>query len=227
MIKNLLLLLLVIINFTTFAQIQFRDSICQNSFSQNDTVYLENEVPYKYQLYNGNGNQINCKLEIIELSLPANSGYLTMCANNSCLLITAPRTIFNSQTIAANSCATDLKDIEYSQGNATDNLFLRLKATNLSNANDTATLCFIYPAPSTGINILGNAQIAIFPNPANDFIFINIKENKSKIGQIFNINGQIIATFIINNPTKVNISNLQKGIYFVKTENNIQKFVKQ
>ncbi len=71
----------------------------------------------------------------------------------------------------------------------------------------------------------------IYPNPANSFISIdNFNEEYANIS-IFNVFGQeLIKT---NNPRNINISNLSKGVYFIKIidkDNNLfssLKFIKQ
>lgn len=225
--KNLLLLLFVGLSFTINAQIKFRDANCQTNYNNNDTIYLQDEIAFVYNLYNSNNSQINCKLEIVELSIPTNSNYVTMCAGVSCFPISEPRVLVNSQTIEANSCSTDFKDIEYSNGTATTPFFIRIKATNLNNTKDTAFLCFMYPAPNVSLNISNNTNLLISPNPANDLLILNAKENNLKNGQILNSKGQIVTIFSIeNNSTIIDISNLPKGIYFVKIEKSVQKFIK-
>lgn len=226
--KNLLLLLFICFSLSINAQIQFKDATCQTSFAANDTIYLENEIAFAYNLFNAGSNQINCKLEIVELQLPNGNNYLTMCSSGACYPITEPRVITNSQTIEPNSCTTDLKDIEYSNGNATTRLFVRIKATNLNNTNDTASLCFMYPAPSANINFSKNHKISIFPNPVSNFIYINFDSKKIENAQIINSNGQLSATFELENKsTMVDISYLPKGLYLLKIDNSIQKIIKK
>jgi len=60
--------------------------------------------------------------------------------------------------------------------------------------------------------------LLIYPNPAKDIITIEIQQNsKENTLTIFNINGQrLIEKTIIDNKTLVDISNLSRGVYFVK-----------
>jgi hypothetical protein len=59
-------------------------------------------------------------------------------------------------------------------------------------------------------------KYAVFPNPANDFLTIYGK-NVTSI-EIFNIYGNIVLSKTLNDNKKVNISELNSGIYFVEIE---------
>jgi hypothetical protein len=65
----------------------------------------------------------------------------------------------------------------------------------------------------TGIGDSPDAHaLSIYPNPASDYIVIN-SEGRSLEVNIYNIAGQkVISSF---NETRVDISSLSKGLYFV------------
>ena len=69
---------------------------------------------------------------------------------------------------------------------------------------------------TTIINIDNKNKYTVFPNPANDFLTIHGK-NITSI-KIFNIYGNIVLSKILNDIKKVNISELNSGIYFVELE---------
>ncbi|MEA3316869.1 MAG: T9SS type A sorting domain-containing protein, partial [Bacteroidota bacterium] len=61
--------------------------------------------------------------------------------------------------------------------------------------------------------------VKIYPNPANDNLFIEINNNinESYNVQIINISGQVIKNFnSVVNKQEIDISSISKGIYFVK-----------
>lgn len=65
----------------------------------------------------------------------------------------------------------------------------------------------------SGVNqIEQNDVVSVFPNPANDKLFV--KANNLKSVEIFNITGEIVAKY--SNVNVINISDLAKGSYFVK-----------
>lgn len=74
-------------------------------------------------------------------------------------------------------------------------------------------------------------KIQVFPNPATDILMIKHQNIITEIS-IYDIMGKILNTssFINNNEAKVNISNLNPGIFFVEVSTNdyktIKKFIK-
>ncbi len=80
---------------------------------------------------------------------------------------------------------------------------------------------------------ISSDKFLIFPNPAKDFITIDISEiEQGMILTIINVNGQdIIKKEISDSKTQLNISDLQCGIYFAKIQTNkkcvVKKFVKE
>ncbi|MDG1477426.1 MAG: DUF4886 domain-containing protein [Vicingaceae bacterium] len=73
-----------------------------------------------------------------------------------------------------------------------------------------------------------NKNLTIYPNPAHNFIEIKTDLKYSSLS-ITDITGKVITNF--NTESTINISNLKKGIYFIKVigvENSIvRKFVKE
>lgn len=69
-----------------------------------------------------------------------------------------------------------------------------------------------------------NKFISIYPNPANDFITVNSKENNCKL-EIYNITGQKCIELNINNVQNIDVRNFKTGIYIYKVidSNNILK----
>jgi len=72
-------------------------------------------------------------------------------------------------------------------------------------------------------------QISVYPNPANDILFLNGSTNFTY--QIFDISGKLIQASSIQN-SSIDISTIAPGIYSIKiidTNGNMstQKFVKQ
>lgn len=81
-------------------------------------------------------------------------------------------------------------------------------------------------------------DVNIYPNPANDYLFINfeVKENNPVQLTVFGITGQALIHEKINtncgtNSTKLDVTNLETGIYFLKMQNTeyfkTLKFIKQ
>ena len=101
----------------------------------------------------------------------------------------------------------------------TGNVQVRVKAVDNSNFK-SEELISDAPFGSTNINNIEN-NISIYPNPTTNFITINA-ENITSV-KIINITGKIISSYeVTDNSTTIDLSNIEKGIYFVKinTENS-------
>lgn len=79
---------------------------------------------------------------------------------------------------------------------------------------------------TAGIKSLDN-QVKLFPNPANNSLNIEIKESCNCNLDIYSALGQKIKTYPMKiNSIKINISDLEPGIYFIRIENSDFKFIK-
>ncbi|MCF6269964.1 MAG: T9SS type A sorting domain-containing protein [Melioribacteraceae bacterium] len=69
----------------------------------------------------------------------------------------------------------------------------------------------------------------IYPNPASDIIYIKT-DGKYYNAKIFNVLGEEVAGFAIEQSAEINISHLRKGVYIIKIWNNkttrTSKFIK-
>jgi Secretion system C-terminal sorting domain len=67
-------------------------------------------------------------------------------------------------------------------------------------------------ADATGLNKLKEIQVAIYPNPAKDEIFVNL--NTIKFAKIYDLNGSLVLESLVNNG-KINISVLKEKNYMI------------
>lgn len=74
-------------------------------------------------------------------------------------------------------------------------------------------------------------QSVPYPNPANEFINIPIEMNNNiNYVKIYDINGRLIETKIVNNTTDnflLNVTNYPSGIYIYECNGNTNRFIKQ
>lgn len=78
---------------------------------------------------------------------------------------------------------------------------------------------------------VNNQTFYIYPNPASETLTIIFANNNNKKQvQIFNLFGVLLKEFDTTESTQINIDDLQKGLYFIRTNNKAYqtlKFIKQ
>jgi CubicO group peptidase (beta-lactamase class C family) len=89
----------------------------------------------------------------------------------------------------------------------------------------TAAMCL-----STGIDDANTSiAISIYPNPANNVLYIRSNENIRYSGSVSSYDGKDILNF--EDITSIDISSLSKGVYFIriqmKNESRLIRFIKQ
>ncbi|MDR2835541.1 MAG: T9SS type A sorting domain-containing protein [Bacteroidales bacterium] len=95
-------------------------------------------------------------------------------------------------------------------------------ATRISLRYDTTT------NETEAIDIFSqNSKIYIYPNPVNNFIYINNEENINNLSiSIYSVDGKLIQSLEIQNSSSLDISNYKTGYYFYKITNKEKQFVK-
>lgn len=77
-----------------------------------------------------------------------------------------------------------------------------------------------FPGPGQGMAENEIENVAIYPNPATDFI--HVTTFNGALVQIFNAVGQLVLT---SEETDINMSGLPKGVYFVRVDNITNKLI--
>jgi endonuclease I len=74
-----------------------------------------------------------------------------------------------------------------------------------------------------------NNEFKIYPNPVNDYVFVNGKTENIKSAQILDLSGKVIYTE--QNPFKnkkgISVQNLSTGSYLLKIDDRIYQFIKK
>jgi hypothetical protein len=78
--------------------------------------------------------------------------------------------------------------------------------------------------PNLATNSVTKLTLEMYPNPSSDKIYLNTNETLDVI--IYDLSGRIVKTETYNDNGIV-VSDLNKGIYIVKTQNNYQSISKQ
>ncbi|MDL2242782.1 C25 family cysteine peptidase, partial [Bacteroidales bacterium OttesenSCG-928-K03] len=78
-------------------------------------------------------------------------------------------------------------------------------------------------------NHSNNESLNVYPNPADNSIFVEIseKDNENLMIEILNISGQVVITQKIKSQNIIDISSLSSGAYFVRYGDSTTKFVKK
>jgi len=105
----------------------------------------------------------------------------------------------------------------------------KLKSTSIDNVwIGTKNGLYVNKNLSLGISKLGKVDfMKVFPNPANDFLYVSLEANTNSDFIISNLNGQVVSQGIVSVDGKIKISNISKGIYVLKVGNERVKFVKR
>lgn len=82
---------------------------------------------------------------------------------------------------------------------------------------------------ATSINTLNNTtSFNVYPNPANDVLYINRTKNTTETVIVFNALGETVLSKELNKSDEtLSIADLQQGVYFVKLSGGVKKIVKQ
>ena len=109
--------------------------------------------------------------------------------------------------------------------NANNEKYPMLQTADIIDENNQLTTLGEYYANHNPNNTLSsnnkkNDGITIYPNPSKNLIYIN-SNSSSFTASIFNLNGEILIKKNIK--TQIDISELNKGVYFVKLSNETYK----
>ena len=130
-------------------------------------------------------------------------------------------------TIAPNGFITIDVAYIYARGNSSNGV------AELGIAADVVQNFYMATINAINENTLAN-DFQLSPNPADDFIFTSFTQNKENTAiQIYDIAGKLILEekLILNQQNKIDVSNLNAGIYFVKINgtkgSKTQKLIKK
>ena len=80
---------------------------------------------------------------------------------------------------------------------------------------------------NVNVNESQMSSLELFPNPANDIININLKNNISSNYEILDISGKVLLSDSFLNETRINSSDLKNGIYILRVLNDFKSFSKR
>lgn len=81
---------------------------------------------------------------------------------------------------------------------------------------------------ATGINAISNTVLKIYPNPANETLYINRSTATKETIGIYNSLGELVISKELNQINEsINLAGLSQGIYIVKSGSFTKKIIKQ
>ncbi len=105
------------------------------------------------------------------------------------------------------------------------NFTVSLKVSNGNNSSSYTKEKFISVAKTDVKDVLETNYI-LYPNPANNYIELPFGLDLETEFNVSSSAGNLVYQAKVEN-NKLNISNLQKGVYFIKLNNKIYKFIKE
>ena len=99
-----------------------------------------------------------------------------------------------------------------------DTIFFVISSVDIANtkiAIDYITFDQHSVISNSGDNLLINYQYKVGPNPMNESLTINL-DGETASFDLIDINSNIIKSFTVNNTEKLDVSNLESGIYFLR-----------
>ena len=109
-------------------------------------------------------------------------------------------------------------DIEYKYQWITDDdlvSFLICEAVVDLNDNIENFSLQTFVSPSSAAIESNKDMFRVFPNPANNFITIEVLSNDKVLVQLFDVFGNIIMNSSLQNTTKLNVASFNSGIYYL------------
>ncbi|MCF8219228.1 MAG: T9SS type A sorting domain-containing protein [Bacteroidales bacterium] len=101
----------------------------------------------------------------------------------------------------------------------TDDIFIDVQFTSWTSGQNGGGFEYVRSTqPTTGISEEQNKEIALFPNPASDFIRIEGMDKSARVF-IHDVTGRRVIDIDEYKGEKIDLLNLEPGIYFVKIDN--------
>jgi hypothetical protein len=169
-------------------------------------------------------NEINCAYNssIISLDFSLNTALMTITCNDN--MLTSLNVKNGINTSISN---TNFKAYNNSNLNCIEVDNPSYSATNWTNVDPT--VIYNTNCTSTSLNSLNDnlLKMNIYPNPTSSLLYIEVKEQKQL--SVVNVLGDIVLKQTINGLSKIDVSNLTSGVYFIQDSKSGKaiKFIKE
>lgn len=79
---------------------------------------------------------------------------------------------------------------------------------------------------TTAVDDLTNvSELQLYPNPVRSKLYLKSGQLSSSCVSVLNLSGILVASLLIDN-NSIDVSQLSPGIYFIRIDNALQKFIK-
>lgn len=193
---------------------------------------------------------VSTNTELLELRCYVNQlAALDISLNTGLTYIDCGSNLFTELNVSANTSLIQL--LCYSSGLTALNISnnTNLEFLNISGIPTLETVCvWVLPFPAEGITVIDTdspdviysectpdikydvshlKEINVYPNPAEDKIYINLPTSEPYAVSLFNISGvNVLSKISYQNQEHINVESLSAGLYFllVQTEREVYKF---
>ena len=174
-------------------------------------------------LTNSGATVLNVSTDSLTIAAGANSIQTFSISSNTSWTVSSNQSWLTASALSGSGSATITLTAEANPSSAIRTAMVSVSA---GAASKTVT---VNQSVSTGIEHIEDEELLIYPNPVSDILFLNTK-SETVVVSVFDITGRRVFNIkVIDN--KVNIGNLQKGIYTIKIEGKkgiiVHKFAKQ
>lgn len=226
------------------------EDIAQSEYDIEEESYsltsLQPGLKYFYRIQSGNEQKLSEWSEICTFSIELDKAILSEPSCGDSILsddiILRWKEVKNAGQyyldISTDSNFTDLTLRDTLEDNfavidtlASNNLYYwRVSSINSESNSEYSEICNFYTTVISSVQSDDNSNnLTLYPNPASDFIYLKGVDSKmhSEYYEISDINGKELQSGKLNSKNKISIESLSPGVYFLKIDNHIVKFVKQ
>ena len=225
--KIIFLFAVLIASISSFAQLEIM-SADSSTVITGDTLQLVLSQKKYFNVHNSDTATLNYNCYAKNVVLPDNTLSFDVCSNGACASINRANQIGNTMSLAGNANADPKPDVKYDNYGISGNAFLELKYQNAEDTTDTAVIYFSYSLIEALNNVKSGDELTLAPNPADANVKVSYSiENKSNL-VIYDNYGRTVQTIVLQSQKDdfyLNTSNLQQGIYFIKTGNVAKKLI--
>ncbi len=225
--KIIFLFVVLTAGISSFAQLEIL-SADSSTVITGDTLQLVLAQPKYFNVHNSDTAAINYDCYATNVVLPSNDLAFEVCTNGNCANVNRPTQIGVTMTLGGGAYADPKPDVNYDNFGIDGDAFLELKYQNTEDSTDTAVIYFSYSLIAALNSIDSGDELTIAPNPADANVRVSYSLKTQSNLVIYDNYGRKVQSIQLQSKKDdfyLNTSNLQSGIYFIKTGNVAKKLI--